>query len=116
MGASPATALAARARTATSATGNPMTLRRRDFLKALPTAAAAVACGPLLGACGAPAHASAPGGPATLAPRGAPESWVVTTCGACPGGCGIRARLVSGSVVGIAGNPLHPVNRGGLCP
>lgn len=93
-----------------------MTLRRRDFLKAVTVAAAAAGSAPLLSSCGRAARASAGGSRASLPPRGSPESWVVSTCGACPGGCGIRARVVAGRLVGIAGNPLHPVNRGGLCP
>ena len=93
-----------------------MTLRRRDFLKAMQAAAFATACGPLLASCRRPARSAAGSRPGVLPPRGAPDSWVVSTCGACPGGCGIRARLVSGRLVGIAGNPLHPINRGGLCP
>ena len=91
-----------------------MTLRRREFLKALPTAAAAAACAPLLTSCWRPAGATRATS-ATLPRPGAPETWVVSTCGACPGGCGIRARLISGRLVGVAGNPLHPINRGGLC-
>ncbi len=92
-----------------------MTLRRRDFLKAMRTAAAAAACAPLLTSCRRPDRPPANAKAVELPPRGAPDSWVVSTCGACPGGCGIRARLVSGRLVGIAGNPLHPINRGGLC-
>src|SRR3972149_1738869 len=34
----------------------------------------------------------------------------------CPGGCGLLVRRLDGEVAGISGNPLHPVNRGGLCP
>lgn len=98
-----------------SSKGPVMTLRRREFLKGVSVAAAAAGCAPLLASCGRPARASA-ARRAEPPPRGAPESWVVSTCGACPGGCGIRARVVAGRVVGIAGNPLHPVNRGGLCP
>src|SRR5574342_401148 len=93
-----------------------MTIRRRDFLKAMQTAAAAAAFSPLLTSCRGPDRPRSRVATAVPPPRGAPESWVVSTCGACPGGCGIRARLVSGRLVGIAGNPLHPVNRGGLCP
>jgi len=93
-----------------------MTLRRRDFLKAMQTAAAAAAFSPLLTSCRGPDRPRSRVATAVPPPRGAPESWVVSTCGACPGGCGIRARLVAGRLVGIAGNPLHPVNRGGLCP
>jgi anaerobic selenocysteine-containing dehydrogenase len=44
------------------------------------------------------------------------ESWVNSICQLCPGGCGIRVRLVDGLPVKIEGNPLYPINRGGLCP
>lgn len=44
------------------------------------------------------------------------STYVYSTCGACPGGCGIRVRQVDGLPVKVDGNPLHPVNRGGLCP
>lgn len=93
-----------------------MTIGRRDFLRLVQTAAAAAGCGPLLASCGGPNRTGARFRPGVAPPRGAEESWVVSTCGACPGGCGIRARLVAGRLVGVAGNPLHPVNRGGLCP
>ena len=43
------------------------------------------------------------------------EALVSTVCQQCPGGCGLLARVVDGEVVGIAGNPRHPVNRGGIC-
>ncbi|MBI5866905.1 MAG: molybdopterin-dependent oxidoreductase [candidate division Zixibacteria bacterium] len=43
-------------------------------------------------------------------------NYVSSTCGACPGGCGIRVRRVDDIPVAIEGNPVHPVNRGGLCP
>lgn len=44
------------------------------------------------------------------------QSWGNTICQLCPSGCGLRVRLVGGSPVTVAGNPLHPVNRGGVCP
>lgn len=44
------------------------------------------------------------------------EKWVTSICGDCPGGCGIKARVVDGKVVKIEGNPLYPINVGGLCP
>jgi len=44
------------------------------------------------------------------------STYVHTTCGACPGGCGIRVRQVDGVPVKVDGNPVHPVNQGGLCP
>jgi anaerobic selenocysteine-containing dehydrogenase len=43
-------------------------------------------------------------------------TFVNTTCGACPGGCGMRVRKVDSIPVGINGNPIHPISRGGLCP
>lgn len=42
--------------------------------------------------------------------------FINTTCGACPGGCGLRVRTVDDLPVRIDGNPIHPVSRGGLCP
>ncbi len=47
-------------------------------------------------------------GPAT-------EQFVTTLCSMCPGGCGLRARVVHGCAVGVSGNKDHPINRGGLC-
>ncbi len=44
------------------------------------------------------------------------ERWVPTICGQCMGGCGILVRMIDGWAVNIIGNPLHPVNRGTLCP
>jgi len=43
------------------------------------------------------------------------EEFRVSICQQCPGGCGVLARVVDGKLVRIAGNPLHPVNQGGLC-
>ncbi len=43
------------------------------------------------------------------------ESWANSICRLCPGGCGVRVRLIDGLPVKIDGNPLYPVNRGGLC-
>lgn len=44
------------------------------------------------------------------------ETWVNTVCGQCPGGCGLRVRLIDDIPVYIKGNPHYPVNRGGVCP
>ena len=44
------------------------------------------------------------------------EKWVPTVCAQCMGGCGVLVRTIDGWAVNIAGNPLHPVNRGTLCP
>ncbi len=49
---------------------------------------------------------------------GAPriETWKTSVCSLCSGGCGIKVRLIDGIPVRISGNPLHAVNRGGICP
>jgi len=44
------------------------------------------------------------------------ESWVNSICQLCPGGCGIKVRLVDGLPVKVEGNPFYPINRGGMCP
>ncbi len=48
-------------------------------------------------------------------PRG-PETWALSLCSRCPGGCGLRVRKIGSRAVRITGNPLHPVNHGKLCP
>ncbi|HSE87278.1 MAG TPA: molybdopterin-dependent oxidoreductase [Candidatus Binatia bacterium] len=46
-----------------------------------------------------------------------PEEVIIPSiCQQCPGGCGLLARTLDGEVAGISGNPLHPINRGSLCP
>jgi len=45
------------------------------------------------------------------------DNWVPSVCLQCPAGCGVVARVVDGNrVVKIEGNPLHPINMGGICP
>jgi anaerobic selenocysteine-containing dehydrogenase len=44
------------------------------------------------------------------------ETFKNTICQLCPAGCGIRARLIDGVPVHLDGNPMHPINRGGICP
>ncbi|MEM4374252.1 MAG: twin-arginine translocation signal domain-containing protein, partial [Nitrososphaerota archaeon] len=44
------------------------------------------------------------------------DSWIASTCLQCPAGCGIAVRVVEGRAVKIEGNPLHPINRGSICP
>ena len=44
------------------------------------------------------------------------EKWVTSICGQCEGGCSVRVRTVGGRAVHIAGNPVYPLNRNGLCP
>ncbi len=45
-----------------------------------------------------------------------PETWATGNCTLCPAACGLRVRSSGKRVVGVSGNPLHPVSRGGLCP
>ena len=88
-----------------------MEINRRDFFKLLGIAAAGVAVG---------------GGAATLmkipkslepvlysGPR--IESWKLTTCSKCPGGCSLRVRLIDNFPIQAFGNPLSPINEGGIC-
>ncbi len=49
-------------------------------------------------------------------PEPGPESWTASLCGLCSGGCGILVRKIGERVVKAEGNPISPVNRGGLCP
>jgi anaerobic selenocysteine-containing dehydrogenase len=44
------------------------------------------------------------------------QEFLASTCLICPSRCGIRGRVMDGDLVSIAGNPLHPMSRGGLCP
>ena len=44
------------------------------------------------------------------------ERWVKTTCGYCSVGCGMFIGVRDNKAVSVRGNPLHPVNRGKLCP
>ncbi|MFQ5490517.1 MAG: twin-arginine translocation signal domain-containing protein, partial [Phycisphaerae bacterium] len=83
-------------------------ISRRDFL-----AASCVVCGagPYLLADERQSHLDYVG-----AEDAAPiERFVNTVCPMCPGGCGVRVRVVHECAVGIRGNPSHPINRGGLC-
>ena len=44
------------------------------------------------------------------------DGWVNSTCGYCSVGCGMQLGVRNGKVVGVRGNPDHPVNQGKLCP
>ncbi|MDO8631204.1 MAG: molybdopterin-dependent oxidoreductase, partial [Phycisphaerales bacterium] len=83
-------------------------LNRREFLAAL-----GAAYGTAAWACAAPhswflEYSAGKDGPPT-------ERFVNTLCSMCPGGCGLRVRVVHGCAVGVRGNKDHPINRGGLC-
>jgi len=49
-------------------------------------------------------------------PGPAVETWKRSVCQLCPGGCGIKARLLDDWPVKINASPDHPISRGGLCP
>ena len=87
-----------------------MRITRRGFIQAVGASAgaAAVVRGQL-------AKADATAG--SLERWATPEEVLVPSiCQQCPGGCGLLARTLDGELAGIAGNPLHPINRGALCP
>ncbi|HWO89448.1 MAG TPA: molybdopterin-dependent oxidoreductase [Gemmatimonadales bacterium] len=85
-----------------------MRLDRREFL-----ASVGGGCAGMMLATGC-----APSGSGQPDPGWAPGVEVLqnSSCLICPARCGIRARVVDGRLVRIAGNPLHPLSRGGLCP
>ncbi len=89
----------------------PPQLTRRDFLTAACATCATCVAGPCLWADQRSRHLTYVGA------EDAPpiEQFVMTVCRLCPGGCGLRVRVVHGCAVGVRGNTSHPVNRGGLC-
>jgi len=87
-------------------------LTRRTFLKAGIAGFSSFALGPTClldksGICSTREHVSLFTG-RLCAP-------VPSTCGLCPAGCGILGFVEEGELVGLAGNPEHPYNRGALC-
>ena len=42
--------------------------------------------------------------------------WILSTCGMCLHGCGIRVQVVDGVALKIEGDPTNPDNLGKLCP
>ena len=87
-----------------------MRVTRRGFFQVLggTVGAAALAAGKL---------AKAEQAGQSLKPWATPEEVVSPSiCQQCPGGCGVLVRTLDGEAGGISGNPLHPVNRGALCP
>jgi len=50
-------------------------------------------------------------------PESGESSYLNSICLLCPGGCGIKVRLIEKKrAIKIEGQPNHPVNQGGLCP
>lgn len=86
-----------------------MKINRRDLLKMGAGAGVAMAAGGGVWGWSRPARVANDLEPGV-------EKWIPTICGQCMGGCGLLVRVVDGWAVNIAGNPLHPVNRGTLCP
>ncbi|MEK7271951.1 MAG: molybdopterin-dependent oxidoreductase [Nitrospirota bacterium] len=90
-----------------------MEISRRRFLEML----GVVAGGMALTSCGVDPRWSVPDELVKLAQRGPGiETWGNTLCGQCGGGCGIKIRFIDGIPVKIEGNPMFPINRGGMCP
>jgi anaerobic selenocysteine-containing dehydrogenase len=52
----------------------------------------------------------------TPMPKNGEATHITSACTLCPGGCGIRVRLIDDRVVKIEGLEGHPVNNGGICP
>ncbi len=85
-----------------------LNLDRREFLAALGVTYGTAAC-----AIAAPRSWFLDYSPTEgRSPR---ERLVNTLCPMCPGGCGLKIRVVHECVVGVRGNKDHPINRGGLC-
>ncbi len=87
-----------------------MRVTRRGFIQAVGASAGAAA---LVSGHLAKADVSVSGLERWATPE---ETLVPSICQQCPGGCGFIARTLDGELAGIAGNPLHPINRGALCP
>ncbi len=43
------------------------------------------------------------------------ESWKLTVCTKCPGGCSLKIRLIDGLPIQAFGNSHSPINEGGIC-
>lgn len=90
-----------------------MEIKRRDFLKLFGGLSGSL----LVAGCGLDDVLDLPESLIERARSGPGlETWQNTICGLCPAGCGTRVRLIDAIPVSIKGNPVSPVNRGGLCP
>ena len=87
-----------------------MTPSRREFLWTMGAAATTMGAGWTAGALWPDQVAAEPGWTPGI------ETWRNSACFVCPSRCGIRGRTVDGRLVSIAGNPLHPLSQGGICP
>lgn len=91
-------------------------LSRRDLLRTATVAGLTAACSKLEGPWPLPYAIPKDPVPGSKAFRPGEERLVRSVCLQCPGGCGIRVRVVEGRAVKIEGNPDHPLNAGRLCP
>ncbi|MBC8328054.1 MAG: nitrate reductase, partial [Planctomycetes bacterium] len=90
-----------------------MSFSRRGFLGF----AAGAAAGSVVGGYGGSAFSKLTASlDLAVYPPGGPETWALSICRECPGGCGLRVRSIGGKPVKVDGNPLHPVSGGQLCP
>ncbi len=90
-----------------------MEIKRREFIKLFGGVSGAV----IFGSCALEDVFKMPDALIEKARRGpGVETWINTTCSMCPGGCGMRVRLIDSVPATVKGNPLHPVNQGGMCP
>ncbi|MFQ6045928.1 MAG: molybdopterin-dependent oxidoreductase [Gemmatimonadales bacterium] len=87
-----------------------MTLGRRQFLWTMGATTAAVALQDQLGIEWSSERVTEEGWAPGV------EERLVSSCLICPGRCGITGRVVDGRLIRVTGNPLHPMNRGGVCP
>jgi molybdopterin-containing oxidoreductase family iron-sulfur binding subunit len=85
---------------------------RRDFLKLMGFGVSAAA---LAGCTRIPERQAIPllSQPEGLLPG--VESWYATTCGGCPAGCGVLAKVRDGRPIKIEGNPRSPLSQGATC-
>lgn len=89
-----------------------MEINRRDFIRLF----GGVSGGVALGALGCNEIFDVPEALIDIARNGPGiETWKNSICSLCPGGCGIRVRLIDSVPVYVRGNPIYPVNQGGMC-
>jgi len=91
-------------------------LDRRDFLKFAVGAVAGIHCSPMPWWLANDIALWTQNWSWRPSPQKGPVSFINSTCKLCPGACGIKVRLVGNLPVKIEGNPLHPINQGGICP
>lgn len=87
-------------------------MKRREFLV---LTAAGVTSAAALTACGHPENKLIPAFIPDEQSIPGIDTWKASVCGLCPAGCGIVVRTREHKASKIEGNPLHPLNRGGLC-